>query len=91
MWCYIVVVFGKIKDLKEVKHKFKFRLEFFTRYKQFNKAVQHVSDVLINRFIKDYSQGRDNLTYCIEFFKNYFNESLQNKMPEIINYKKIGK
>ena len=21
MWCYIVVVFGKIKDLKEVKHK----------------------------------------------------------------------
>ncbi|KKK52714.1 hypothetical protein LCGC14_3102130, partial [marine sediment metagenome] len=27
----------------------------------------------------------------IEFFKNYFNESLQNKMPEIINGKEIGK
>ena len=66
------------------------RLNFFKRYKQFNKAIKHLSDVLINRFIKDYSQGRDfiqdNLTHRIEFFKNYFSESLQNKMPEIINY-----
>ena len=77
-------------------NEFKFRLTFFKRYtQQFNKAIKYVSDVLINRFIKDYSQERDviqdNLTYRIEFFKNYFNESLQNKMPEIINYKKIGK
>ncbi len=34
---------------------------------------------------------QDNLIYRIEFFKNYFNESLQNKMSEIINYKEIGK
>jgi len=85
----------KKTNLKNLTNEFKFRLEFFTRYKQFNKAITHVSDVLIKRFIKDYSQGRefieDNLSHRLEFFKNYFNESLQNKMPEIINYKKIVK
>ena len=85
----------KQTNLKNLTNEFKFRLNFFEQYKQFNKAIIHVSDVLTNRFIKDYSQSRDfiqgNLTYRIEFFKNYFNESLQNKIPEIINYKKIGK
>ncbi len=88
---------GKTKqtNLKNLTNEFKFRLDFFKRYKQFNKAITKVSDVLINRFIKNYSQGRDfiqdNLSYRIQFFKNYFDESLQNKMPEIKNYKKIGK
>ena len=86
---------SKKTNLKDLTNKFKFQLEFFTRYKQFNKAITHVSDVLINRFIIDYSQGRDfiedNLSYRIEFFKKYLNESLQNKMPEIINYEKIRK
>jgi len=88
---------SKKTNLKNLTDEFKFRLKFFTRYKQFNKAITHVSDVLINRFIKDYSQGRDfiedNLAFRIEFFRkfNEFNESLQNIIPEIINNKKIGK
>ena len=74
---------------------FKFQLNFFKRYKQFSNVLQHLSDDLIKRFIKDYNQSKDfiqdNLTYRIEFFKKYFDESIKNKMPEIINYKKIGK
>ncbi len=86
---------SKKTNLKNLIREFEFRLEFFTRYKQFNKSITHVSDVLIDRFIKDYSQGRDfiedNFSYRIEFFKKYLNESLQNKMPEIIDSKKIEK
>jgi len=85
----------KQANLKNLTNEFEFQLKFFKRYKQFNKALTHISDVLINRFIKDYSQSRDfmqeNLTYRIEFFNNYFGDLLQNKMPEIINYKEIGK
>jgi len=85
----------KQANLKNLTNEYEFQLKFFKRYKQFNKALTQIYDVLINRFIKDYSQGRDfiqdNLTYRIEFFKNNFNKSIQNKMPEIINYKEIGK
>ncbi len=84
----------KQTNLKRLTNEFIFQLNFFKRYSQFNKAIKRTSDVLINKFIKDYIQSRDfiqdNLTYRIEFFKNFFHESIQNKMPEIINYKKIG-
>ena len=78
----------KQTNLKRLTNEFIFQLNFFKRYSQFNKAIKRISDVLINRFIIEYSQGnfiQDTLTYRIEFFKTYFD---QNKMPEIINYEK---
>ena len=41
--------------------------------------------------IPDPIEEDDTLTYGVDFFKTHFDQSLHNKMPEIIKYQKIKK
>ncbi len=88
------------KHIKILNEEFKFRMDFFSRYKQFNPSLEPVSNSLIDKYIKGFVREIKNeevkrdkdykinlLTYRLNFFRKYkvFDKALMPLKDEIKN------
>lgn len=95
---YMVFKTNKKTRLNRLIEGFKLRINFFTRYEQFNDSLNEVSEFLVQKYIKELIHEIKNiekikereillsdLTFRINFFKNYelFNDVLISLKEDI--------
>ena len=95
---YMVFKTKKITRLNKLIEGFKLRINFFTRYEQFNDSLNEVSEFLVQKYIKELIQEIKNiekikereillsdLTFRLNFFKGYelFNDAMFSLIEDI--------